>query len=222
MPTLLLFFRMVIALAIVLGLVFVASRLLARGRGVLAGGSSPRAPRRLAARAEGAFAPRGRSRRPGSGWLAGLGLGATTQPAPIELVTRRALNKSSALVVVRAGERYLLLGTTAQSIALLAELSPAEAGVELDLEPAAPGAAGLHPGSARSDDLAAFDAVRWQQAEPTALQRAFSSSGPARLDPRHTPERPGSTPWTALQDEQGSTTAWDAFLVSLRERTVRR
>jgi flagellar biogenesis protein FliO len=187
MPTLLLFLRMVVALAIVLGLVLVASRLLQRGRGAL--GSA----RRPSSAFAGLVGPSRRSRA-GSSLFSGFGLNPRPQDAFLEVVGRRPLGRTSSLVLARAGDRFLLLGTTAQSVELLAELSAADLG----LDPA---------GGEPSHD-----------ARVTAVERL-----PLRAAPR--PARAGDhldgTPWTAMPDA-GSTTAWDAFLASLRERTVRR
>ena len=44
----------------------------------------------------------------------------------IEVLDRASLGKEQALLVVKAGERYLLLGSTAAGLALLAELTKEE------------------------------------------------------------------------------------------------
>ncbi len=192
MPTLLLFLRMVIALAIVLGLVLVATRVMARGRGRLGAARRPGSSFGLVP------LPPGRGGgRPGGSLLGSIGLGARPGEVPLELLCRRALNRGSALVVVRVGERVLLLGTTAQSVQLLAELSSPELGI-------------VPAGAGESVNAASPAATELDGIVPGRVERALAGHA-----------TPDGTPWTALQDAD-STTAWDAFLASLRERTVRR
>jgi flagellar biogenesis protein FliO len=225
MSTLLLFLRMLLALGIVLGLVFLASRMLARGRGMLGAASGRAAP---ALRRGGS--PLGRQQRRTAGraagsWLAGLRLAAPPPAAPMEVIGRRSLSRTSSLVLVRAGGRFLLLGTTAQSVELLAELSAADL---------APAASELERGAPQDTSLDAWLADTSFDGSAAARAGLPPSAGERAARDRHVPATRAAsagrfapalderTPWTALPEETSSTTAWDAFLTSLRERTVRR
>ena len=68
----------------------------------------------------------------GSGFFAGVGGGRR-----LEVLDRAGLGKDQALLVVRAGQRYLLLGSTPTGVTLLAELTREEG--ESWKPPAAPG-----------------------------------------------------------------------------------
>jgi hypothetical protein len=129
----------------------------------------------------------------------------------IELVSRRALSKASSLLVVRAGERYLLLGSTPQSVQLITELGPSLLEGPSGEVAATERALAASAGGLSSPGLS-LPGV-------TNVERAGAHVAPGFAAQ---PDLPRGAPWTALQDDQGSTTAWDAFLASLRERTVRR
>jgi flagellar protein FliO/FliZ len=101
MGTFELFLRTLLALGIVLGLVWVLARVSGRAQG---GG--------------------GRRRRLGG---RGLSASGTSQGPRVTVLTKRSLSRTAAITVVRVGDRDLVLGTTAQSITLIAELpAPAE------------------------------------------------------------------------------------------------
>jgi flagellar protein FliO/FliZ len=111
--------RMVVSLAIVLALMYVAARLLSRSRGI-----SPVRPtsgtrtRRPARRSFGAavttsIPKQSRGRRP------------ARRRARLELVARQPLGKTTSVAVVRVGDRTLLLGVTDSSVQLLSELDAA-------------------------------------------------------------------------------------------------
>jgi flagellar protein FliO/FliZ len=99
MATLALFGRMLLALALVLGLVFTFSRLARRVQ-----------------RRERVF-----NAAPG---------------ARIEVLAKKSLSRANSLLVVRAGGRELLIGATAQSLSLIADLSAtADSDVDQDSAP---------------------------------------------------------------------------------------
>jgi len=97
MSSFLLFLRTVVALAVVLGLVWGLSRLSKRTQG---GGRRPKG------------APRSRN--------------SASSDLRVNVITQRSLSRSSAIAVVRIGERNLVVGTTPQNVTLLTELAPQE------------------------------------------------------------------------------------------------
>jgi flagellar protein FliO/FliZ len=92
MSTFLMFGRTLLALGVVLGLVWGLSH--------------------LSRRAQGGTRNRMRSR---SG-------NAAAQDLRVTVLTRRSLSRSSAIAVVRVGDRNLVIGTTPQNVTLLTEL----------------------------------------------------------------------------------------------------
>lgn len=96
--------RMLVSLAIVLALMYVAARLLSRSRGVSPVrkvGGRPGRPLR---------ASKMRPRRP------------ARRRADLEVIARQPLGKTTSIAVVRIGERNLLLGVTDSSVQLLSDL----------------------------------------------------------------------------------------------------
>lgn len=70
--------------------------------------------------------------------VAGRGaLGAFTAGRQMEVLDRLPLGRDQSVILVRAGERYLLLGTGTAGVALLAELTAEEAASWKPPEPAA-------------------------------------------------------------------------------------
>ena len=61
-----------------------------------------------------------------AGMSLGGGFAALRGGGRIQVLARAGLGKDQALLVVRAGERYLLLGSTAAGLTLLAELTKEE------------------------------------------------------------------------------------------------
>lgn len=110
--------RMVVSLAIVLALMYVAARLLNRGR-------APR-PARQRQRPR----PRPRAEKAGGSLIASLagaagakrGRRVADDSTRLELVSRQPLGKTASVAVVRVGDRTLLLGVTDSEIRLLSEL----------------------------------------------------------------------------------------------------
>ena len=94
--------------------------------------------------------------------------------APIRVMHRQPLTRSSAVAVLQVGSRTLLVGTTEQSVQLLAELDPS------DLEDAAPAAAPEPAPAARASDRAlagsVLSAQTWRQALAAATRRAEDAS----------------------------------------------
>lgn len=132
MDTLLLFARTLLALGVVLGLVWGLSRLSRRAQN----GGLRRRPTR--------------SRTAGD----------TGPDQRLTVVTRRSLSRSSGIVVVRVGERNLLLGTTAQSVTLLTELDPQDSPTGRDTLSASGDAANDTPWKATSGQQPlAWDAI---------------------------------------------------------------
>ena len=76
------------------------------------------------------FAARAAQRR-------GLGTTSGRTMAPLQVVARQGLGKSSSVVIVRAAERALVLGVTETSVSLLAETEWSEIGTDEQLD--APG-----------------------------------------------------------------------------------
>lgn len=68
----------------------------------------------------------------------GFGGGARRRPVPLEVLTRHALGRRASIVVVRAGQRGLVLGVTDQHVSLLTEAAADDFQVT---EPDAPGTA---------------------------------------------------------------------------------
>lgn len=139
--------RMVVSLAIVLALMYIAARLLSRSRGISpvrpnAAARTRRPARRSFASAITASIPKqSRGRRP-------------ARRTRVELVARQPLGKTTSVAVVRVGERTLLLGVTDSSVQLLSELdaalfedAEAPAAASASEMPAAQGAATVSSGA---------------------------------------------------------------------------
>jgi flagellar protein FliO/FliZ len=126
--------RMVVSLAIVLALMYVAARLLSRGR-------APRPARQRQAQRPRATKKAGGSLIASLAGAAGAKRGrrVADESTRLELLSRQPLGKTAAVAVVRVGERTLLLGVTDSEIRLLSELGePAENEILPD-DPAAAG-----------------------------------------------------------------------------------
>jgi flagellar biogenesis protein FliO len=95
--------RMLVSLAVVLALMYVAARLLNRSRGGLR--SVPR-------------------RRPIRTRAAGGAAGPVVRSAELEVVGHRPLGKGASVALVRAGDRTWLIGVTETSVRLLSEIEP--------------------------------------------------------------------------------------------------
>jgi flagellar protein FliO/FliZ len=69
--------------------------------------------------------------------------GARRRGAPVEVIARHGLSRTSSLAVVRMGGRVLMLGVTEQQVTLLTEVDPAELDATPDhnefVGPAGPG-----------------------------------------------------------------------------------
>lgn len=160
-------------------------------------------------------------------WARKRGVGGTVggrTGVEVELLTRRALSRGSALHVVRVGEQVLVLGVTDQQVSVLRELDPLPAPA---LVPAVAAVADLEdsdrddedgPGAAPERDFAAVLAAR-TAAEPTtpltlvpatrAERRAIERRHPSRLRlpahpatggthaGSHTSQVPAGWPWNA-------------------------
>lgn len=69
-------------------------------------------------------------------------LGARRTGGPLAILARQGLNRSGSIVVVRAGERALVLGVTEQQVALLCDLDPAVFEQDTELSARTPSPAG--------------------------------------------------------------------------------
>jgi len=195
--------RLAISMAVVMGVMGLAARLLRRRQG---GFGAPRIGFGAGRAGSGAVAPgtRGTPGSPelgsGSRVAAALGWGQARQrrarPAlPLEIVYRRHLSKGASLALVEAGGTQYLVGVTDHAVTMLAEL---------------PGAAAQSPTESRAGSpgwAAAENDV--QQDEWSEVSRMLASSEDAGTS---TLPGPAST----------SGTAWKLALDSLRDRTVRR
>ena len=114
--------RMLVSLATVLALMYIAARLLTRTRGSVCS-----APRR---------------RRPGS---RPHGAAATPRRVDLEVFGHRPLGKGASVALVRAANRTWLVGVTDASVRLLSELEPDAEAIPDDAELAS--VAQLVPGS---------------------------------------------------------------------------
>ena len=101
--------RMLVSLAIVLALMYIAARLLQRTHG---GGSARPAPRRFAA-----FTSSMKKTK--------IGRRAARRRAQLDVVARQPLGKSASVAVVRVGDRTMLIGITEASVQLLSEVDSA-------------------------------------------------------------------------------------------------
>ncbi|HEX7106892.1 MAG TPA: flagellar biosynthetic protein FliO [Acidothermaceae bacterium] len=140
--------RMLVSLAIVLALMYIAARLLQRSRG---GGSARPAAGRL-----GAFAS--------SMKKAKVGRRAARRRPRLDVVARQPLGKSASVAVVRVGDRTMLIGITDASVQLLSEVDSAlfdeaEPTGELAALAAAPAAPAARVGTARSS-VSVMDLLR--------------------------------------------------------------
>jgi len=109
--------RMLLSLSVVLGLLWVIARV---GRGRQAGGKLGRT-------------------RFGAGAGAGAGAGSGTTANRIDLLGRRSLGRHSAVLLIRAGNRTMVVGQTPQHITVLAECEPDQS--DMNRETAAAGRA---------------------------------------------------------------------------------
>ena len=155
--------RVVVALVSVLGLVWLFSRGMTRGRG-----------RRLV-------------------------------PGMTEVLSRQALSRAASVVVVRVGDKALVLGVTEQQVNLIAET---------DLPAEDDAAARRTETIALPDDLAA---PAPPAAARTPPRRRCRASGPAAARPRSSRGKDGALAGSAL-----SPATWTQALDVLRERTTRR
>jgi len=168
MDTAALMLRLVVALASVLGLVWLFSRGMTRGRG-----------RRLV-------------------------------PGMTEVVSRQALSRAASVVVVRVGERALVLGVTEQQVSLLTETElPAEAAAVrrtevIDLD---------------GDDAPATADVTADVSGALVPQPRSADPAPVRHRPRR---QDGRQDGGALAGSALSPATWGQALDVLRERTTRR
>jgi flagellar protein FliO/FliZ len=145
--------RMLISLAIVLALMYVAARLLRRSHGVAPIRTTPRrGASRDASQGANSRANRGASRSLLSALVKGFptskrGRRPARRRPRLELVARQPLGKTASLAVVRVADRTLLLGVTDSAVRLLTEIDAAlfeDAEVPADLAQL-PTAAALEP-----------------------------------------------------------------------------
>ena len=78
--------------------------------------------------------------------------GTRRRGAPVEVIARHGLSRTSSLAVVRMGGRVLMLGVTEQQVTLLTEVDPAELDAtpdhdELFAGPAGPAGPGMEAGA---------------------------------------------------------------------------
>lgn len=106
--------RMVVSLAIVLALMYIAARLLNRTRG----GGTVRAPRRLVAKRP-SLASALPKLRPSAGRRV------PRRRPRLEVIARQQLGKTASVAVVRVADRTLLLGVTDSAVQLLSEMDAA-------------------------------------------------------------------------------------------------
>ena len=189
-----LFLRLIISMAVVMGVMAIAARLLRRNQGSIAG--TGRGGRRAIGMGIGA----------GPGGLLGSGRSRQARPVPpVEVVYRRSLARGASVTVVQAGGQTFLVGVTEQTVTMLAELSPLPA---IGASPAgsqapansipANGGAQRGLGNRTGDPSPMGDFDEWQGTGGT----------PVLLTDAATTRRPDN--------------AWKLALDSLRERTVRR
>lgn len=100
MSTATMLMHLVVAMSVVIGVMWVAGRVL-RSKG--AGGTAPN---------------RGRGTR------------GANRPQPIDVLARRGLSKGASVAVVRAGGRTLVLGVTDASVTLLGEATTESLGID--------------------------------------------------------------------------------------------
>lgn len=101
--------RMVVSLAIVLALMYIAARLLQRTRGGAPARPSQRRFTALASSVKKTKAGRRAARR----------------RAQLDVIARQPLGKSASVAVVRVGDRTMLIGVTDASVQLLSEVDAA-------------------------------------------------------------------------------------------------
>lgn len=141
--------RMVVSLAIVLALMYIAARLLQRTKG---GAPARRSPRRFTALASSMKKTK-------------VGRRAARRRAQLDVIARQPLGKSASVAVVRVGDRTMLIGVTDASVQLLSEVDAAlfneeEATSELvELASAAPVPAASVATNARST-ISVMDLLR--------------------------------------------------------------
>ncbi|UMG92969.1 flagellar biosynthetic protein FliO [Nocardioides sp. TF02-7] len=70
--------------------------------------------------------------------------------SPVRVLARQSISRGSGVVVVRVGERVLVLGATEQQVSLLTEIDPAELDVEEPAEEPAARPAGSHRAPAQA------------------------------------------------------------------------
>ncbi|WP_239111591.1 flagellar biosynthetic protein FliO [Phycicoccus sonneratiae] len=135
-------------------------------------------------------------------WARKRGVGGTVggrTGVEVELLSRRALSRGSALHVVRVGEQVLVLGVTDQQVSVLRELDPvpapaaAPATADDDDHPAAPErdfAAVLAARTAAAESPAPLTLVPATRAERRAMERSHPSR--LRLPAHPSPHAPGT------------------------------
>lgn len=127
--------RMIVSLAVVLALMYVAARLLARSKGVSSGRPRPLRPKRrplLSAVAGSVTTPKRGRRQP-------------PEDPQLEVLARRPLGKTASVSLVRVADKMLLIGVTDSTVQLLSEIDTArlEEDTPADLVAVAAGVPGI-------------------------------------------------------------------------------
>ena len=139
--------RMVVSLAIVLALMYIAARLLQRTRG-----GAPVRPK------SGRFAALASSVKKTK-----VGRRAARRRAQLDVVARQPLGKSASVAVVRVGDRTMLIGVTDASVQLLSEVDAAlfdEAESATELAELAGATAAAAPALAARTTVSVMDLLR--------------------------------------------------------------
>jgi len=190
-----LFVRLVISMAVVMGVMALAARLLRHRQGLPSSKTAP-GPTRAGTTAwpRGVAGPTPTAKGIGRFFEGYNSRRTQRRETPLEVTYRRPLGRGTWLGVIEASGKRWLIGVTEHSINMLAEL-PEEAQLDLSLDDFAPGLAA--PGRAPGPTIAT----------PVDLD----------LEPGRMPGRLQSS-----ADEESSEHAWKLAIDSLRERTVRR
>jgi len=158
--------RMVVSLAIVLALMYVAARLLGRSRGIAPAKTRKSRPVSRARAAGSLAAAMPRFARTG-------GRRSPRRRARLEVIARQPLGKTASVAVVRVADRTMLLGVTDSAVQLLSEIDAAlfeDGEIPVDLEVLA--------SPANTDELAA----RVSGASPADAASSASRSAVSVLD----------------------------------------
>src|SRR5690242_7353799 len=103
--------RMIVSLGVVLALMYVAARLLARSKGVSTGRPRSLRPRRRPlSSVVGSVTTPMRGRRP------------VADDPTLEVLSRQPLGKAASVSLVRVGDKLLLIGVTDSTVQLLSEI----------------------------------------------------------------------------------------------------